>query len=274
MKIRTCFLNTRFFLILFFLIFTFSFQESKASVSDLVSKIENNGLAQKYTSSFNYLVQEKGYQNGKQVVALNFFANNGQLPGVLEKLTQGGFPLCEGRESEFINKLGQALNLNTRTTNQQELYSAIQEKFYPKGKYKVPKSTSEIETIFTSVNSVLTENLECVVDQDIKEKKEQKVYTPPQVTITCGDPNNPFNAVLCKGAEFFGYVRTLASLISAFALVAFSVNAIFGNVNWKWFMGVIFGLLVISLTGALVDFIIDSDDAQMSGKYINDTLTD
>ena len=265
---RICLLSS------FLIFYIFSFQESKADAGALVSKIDKSGMAQQYASSFGYLVQEK-HRNGKTEVSLNFFLNNGNLQGILEKLTQGGFPLCEGRESEFIKKLGTALtsNANTNITTQSELSSAIQDRFFPNGRYHPSSSTPTNMAIVNSVNAILTENLECIVDKNAKEETlvPQPDPTPPS-EVTCGDPDNPFNSVLCSGAKFFGYIRTLAALASAFALVAFSVNAIFGNVNWKWFMGVVFGLMVISLTGALVDFIVEAPDAQVRGEYINDTL--
>jgi hypothetical protein len=349
MKIRTCFLNTRFFLILFALVFLTSFisrqsfaatmrsQQISMDISELkytptedggytytatingeqvtghlaagaVQKPTNSNLNAALTASIHDAVarditknmalsvkddatetkepattskKENNTSNTSQENELNLIGNGKNAEDIIQSLINGDITLCN---EQMIKNIGSVLTDRSDITTPEELAEALQSYYYKKTWFskeetfnnpKVSRSNLYSGMNYTSsVNSVLTENFECVKNKNIKEQKEQKVYTPPQVTITCGDPNNPFNAVLCKGAEFFGYVRTLASLISAFALVAFSVNAIFGNVNWKWFMGVIFGLLVISLTGALVDFIIDSDDAQMSGKYINDTLTD
>ncbi|NCB49260.1 MAG: hypothetical protein EOM53_01080 [Alphaproteobacteria bacterium] len=86
---------------------------------------------------------------------------------------------------------------------------------------------------------------------------------------------NPFRVLLEKGAEIFVQIRTFAFILSAFGLVSFSINALFGNINWQWFSGIILSLMFAALLGALVDFLLKDSlpsESESLQTQLQDTL--
>ena len=289
MKTHIHFSMMRICLLLMFFLAFFSYPRQGYStfynISDVVDVMRQNGLdVQKYQDTYHFDFIEENPQGTIRESGVDFIgsAKGNDFRPLIDNLIDGNIPL---NSPEIIQRLGKAFLKNSLEINSaEELSQALLDTYYggdPEKKDWKSWSAAKNGVVGANafkhhqVNEILLDNLLIAVEKEIEDKNKPVLPDTPvsePTGDTCGDPDNPFNSVLCSGAKLFGYIRTLAALASAFALVAFSVNAIFGNVNWKWFMGVVFGLIVISLTGALVDFIVEAPDAQIRGEYVNDTL--
>lgn len=63
-----------------------------------------------------------------------------------------------------------------------------------------------------------------------------------------------FDAVTTKGTKLFQAVKTVVFVMGGFGLVGLAVGAIFGAVKWKWFASLAFGLLILAIASAIVDY--------------------
>ncbi|MGD9639488.1 MAG: TrbC/VirB2 family protein [Alphaproteobacteria bacterium] len=64
-----------------------------------------------------------------------------------------------------------------------------------------------------------------------------------------------FGSVTAKAQEIFQNLKTLVFVLGGFGLIGFSVGAIFGKVQWKWFATLSFGLFIISVADQVVSYI-------------------
>ncbi|MGN0903918.1 MAG: TrbC/VirB2 family protein [Alphaproteobacteria bacterium] len=67
-----------------------------------------------------------------------------------------------------------------------------------------------------------------------------------------------FSAVTGKGTDLFQAVKKVVFVMGGFGLVGLAVGAIFGAVKWKWFASLAFGLVVLAVAGAIVDYMTDA----------------
>ena len=82
-----------------------------------------------------------------------------------------------------------------------------------------------------------------------------------------GGGSDVFGSVTEKAQEIFDNLKTLVFVLGGFGLIGFSVGAIFGKVQWKWFATLSFGLFVISVADQVVTYITaDSDVHYTEGQ--------
>lgn len=67
-----------------------------------------------------------------------------------------------------------------------------------------------------------------------------------------------FDTVTSKGSTLFQAVKTVVFVMGGFGLVGLAVGAIFGAVKWKWFASLAFGLAVLAVAGAIVEYFTDA----------------
>lgn len=78
-----------------------------------------------------------------------------------------------------------------------------------------------------------------------------------------------FSELISKGAEIFNGMREIIYVVAGFGIIGVSVGGFFGNLNWKWLGAIIIGLMVIGLTGSIIEYI-GADTA--TAEKIGDTL--
>lgn len=84
-----------------------------------------------------------------------------------------------------------------------------------------------------------------------------------------GTNSGLFSELITKGAEIFKGIREIIYVVAGFGIIGVSVGGFFGNLNWKWLGAIIIGLMVIGLTGSIIEYVgADGKTAQ----EIGDTL--
>lgn len=84
-----------------------------------------------------------------------------------------------------------------------------------------------------------------------------------------GGNSGLFGDLIAKGAEIFKGIREIIYVVAGFGIIGVSVGGFFGNLNWKWLGAIIIGLMVIGLTGSIIEYV-GADGATV--KEIGDTL--
>ncbi|MCK5295783.1 MAG: TrbC/VirB2 family protein [Alphaproteobacteria bacterium] len=79
-----------------------------------------------------------------------------------------------------------------------------------------------------------------------------------------------FGTVKAKGIELFKDVRDVIFILGGFGLVGLALGAIFGRVNWKWFGGLAFGLVILAVASAAIGYL--TGDTATTADFA-DTLT-
>ncbi len=82
----------------------------------------------------------------------------------------------------------------------------------------------------------------------------------------------PFKDVITKGIEVFQNVRRIVFVLGGFGLMAASLGAIFGRINWKWYGGLLMGLMILAVAGAIIDYTTTTDG--FSNSYWQDEMDD
>ena len=83
-----------------------------------------------------------------------------------------------------------------------------------------------------------------------------------------GESTGLFAELISRGAEIFRGMRDIIYVVSGFGIIGVSVGGFFGNMNWKWLGAIIIALMVIGLTGSILDFVVGGE----SQTGITDTL--
>ena len=82
-----------------------------------------------------------------------------------------------------------------------------------------------------------------------------------------------FENLLSTGGTIFEGMREIVFAVSGFGIVAVAVGAFFGNLNWKWLSAIMIGLVVISTTAAVINYMTDDKHGgKGSFQGITDTL--
>lgn len=84
-----------------------------------------------------------------------------------------------------------------------------------------------------------------------------------------GGQGDLFKDLIDKGAEIFKGMRDIIYVVAGFGIIGVSVGGFFGNLNWKWLGAIVIGLMVIGMTGAIIEFV--GADGETVDK-IQDTL--
>lgn len=84
-----------------------------------------------------------------------------------------------------------------------------------------------------------------------------------------------FSTVVSKGKSLFTNVRTVVFVMGGFGLVGLAVGAIFGAVKWKWFASLAFGLVILAIANAVVEYFTSSvagSESSATGMGVDDTM--
>ncbi|MDD4520222.1 MAG: hypothetical protein PHI50_05035 [Alphaproteobacteria bacterium] len=75
-----------------------------------------------------------------------------------------------------------------------------------------------------------------------------------------------FLPVISELIDLFINVKKIVFILGGFGLIAVSIGAIFGKIAWKWYVGLMMGLVVVAIAGSIVDYIVGDD-----GTFIYDS---
>jgi len=78
-----------------------------------------------------------------------------------------------------------------------------------------------------------------------------------------------FENLTSAGIDIFTGLRNIIFAVAGFGIFAIAIGGFFGNLNWKWLAAVIIGLVVIAVTGAIVNYMGDGYGATVN---IQDSL--
>lgn len=71
-----------------------------------------------------------------------------------------------------------------------------------------------------------------------------------------------------KTSEGFTNTRNLVFLLGGFGIIGLAVMAFFGRFQWKWFAALIGGMVLLAVTGSVIEYVTTSNS---SGTITNDT---
>lgn len=80
--------------------------------------------------------------------------------------------------------------------------------------------------------------------------------------------NDPFGAITTKASNAFAQTRRVVFVLGAFTLVAIAVGAIFGKINWKWFVSLLVALCILAVAGFIINYFVKANDS-MGGSAMN-----
>ncbi|NCB49261.1 MAG: hypothetical protein EOM53_01085 [Alphaproteobacteria bacterium] len=102
------------------------------------------------------------------------------------------------------------------------------------------------------------------------------VYSSGSTFVTSQSySSDPFNVVIGKLIDLFINVKKIVFILGGFGLIAVSIGAIFGKIAWKWYVGLMMGLVVVAIAGSIVDYIVgDEGDFLISSwsSHLQDSL--
>ena len=96
------------------------------------------------------------------------------------------------------------------------------------------------------------------------------VNTPEDPTF-CGGDTGVFAELVMTGQKIFYRLRDLIYVVAGFGIIAVSVGAFFGTLNWKWLGAIVISLLVIASAGELLVLLTGCE--QYGTDLIRDTLS-
>ena len=80
--------------------------------------------------------------------------------------------------------------------------------------------------------------------------------------------SDPFSALTTKASSIFQNTRKVVFVLGAFTLVALAVGAIFGKINWKWFVSLLVGLCILAIGGLIIKAFVNPDN-DMGGSALS-----
>lgn len=86
-----------------------------------------------------------------------------------------------------------------------------------------------------------------------------------------------FENLLDTGGQIFTGMREIVFAVSGFGIVAVAVGAFFGNLNWKWLSAIMIGLVVISTTAGIINYMTDDQhgkDGRFGNSEVSKGITD
>jgi len=72
--------------------------------------------------------------------------------------------------------------------------------------------------------------------------------------------SDAFTAVTSKASNAFQSTRKVVFVLGAFTLIAIAVGAIFGKINWRWFVSLLVALVILAVAGAIIKYFVKSGD--------------
>ena len=67
---------------------------------------------------------------------------------------------------------------------------------------------------------------------------------------------DPFTAITTKASNAFTNTRKVVFTLGAFTLVAIAVGAIFGKINWRWFVSLLVALVILAVAGMIINYFV------------------
>lgn len=68
--------------------------------------------------------------------------------------------------------------------------------------------------------------------------------------------SDPFAKVSTKASNAFEGTRKVVFTLGAFTLVAIAVGAIFGKINWRWFVSLLVALVILAVAGLIISYFV------------------
>lgn len=68
-----------------------------------------------------------------------------------------------------------------------------------------------------------------------------------------------FSGLTSAGGKIFDGMQGVIYLVSGFGIFGVAIAGFFGKINYRWLSAIIIGLVVISLTGALLNYLVEKD---------------
>lgn len=68
--------------------------------------------------------------------------------------------------------------------------------------------------------------------------------------------NDVFGRLSSKASSTFEGTRKVVFVLGAFTLVAIAVGAIFGKINWKWFISLLVALAILAVAGLIINMMV------------------
>lgn len=81
-----------------------------------------------------------------------------------------------------------------------------------------------------------------------------------------------FENLTSTGGEIFTGMKKIIFGAAGFGIIAVAIGGIFGSLNWKWLTAIIIGVVVISLTAGIINYLVAGTGADVSVKGISDSL--
>ena len=87
-----------------------------------------------------------------------------------------------------------------------------------------------------------------------------------------GDAYAVFENLTNTGGEIFTGMRKIIWGAAGFGILAVAIGGFFGVLNWKWLSAIIIGLVVISVTKGVLEYLAAGTGAKVDIRSISDTL--
>jgi type IV secretory pathway VirB2 component (pilin) len=92
-------------------------------------------------------------------------------------------------------------------------------------------------------------------------------------SILCAtDSYAVFENLTRTGGEIFEGMKGIIFGAAGFGIIAIAIGSFFGALNWKWLSAIIIGLVVISATAGIINYLAAGTGADISVSGISDTL--
>ena len=77
---------------------------------------------------------------------------------------------------------------------------------------------------------------------------------------------DPFTSISAKALNAFIGARQVVFTLGAFTLIAIAVGALFGKINWRWFVSLWVALVILAVAGSIVTHFVNTG---MDNEWVN-----
>lgn len=99
------------------------------------------------------------------------------------------------------------------------------------------------------------------------------LFVAPSYAGAAGVPDTGlFADLINKGSEIFRGVRDIVFVVAGFGIIGVAVGGFFGNMNWKWLSAIIIGLVIVGLTGSVIQFVAGDSAGALKNKITNSLI--
>ncbi|MBE6463247.1 MAG: hypothetical protein E7005_05790 [Alphaproteobacteria bacterium] len=75
-----------------------------------------------------------------------------------------------------------------------------------------------------------------------------------------------FTGLKTSGTNIFVGLRSIIYPASAIGVICVCIGGFFGNINWKWLMAIVVGLIVIASCSGFIQLFADGVDVNLNGE--------